>query len=202
MTRFIALNLGYSGIMLARPSPQAYLDTALDALVSGAECPSVLDDLPVPIYTTAADGSVTYWNRACIDFAGREPELGNDKWCVTWQLYTTTGEPLPHEDCPMATAIREQRSVRDQIAIAERPDGSRVAFQPYPTPLFDEVGTLTGAVNMLIDVTDAQTSSLHDQAERCRRLAKSTYDRWTCKVLGDMAEGFDKTADELAHKRG
>ena len=186
--------------MLARPDPQAYLDTALTALATEPEWRSMLDALPVPIYTTDAEGSVTYWNRACVKCAGREPQLGEDRWCVTWRLYTTTGERLPHEHCPMATALKEQRPVRDLIAIAERPDGSRVAFQPYPTPLFDEIGTLTGAVNMLIDDSDEQCSALHDQAERCRRLARATYDRATTKVLGDMAEGFDRTADELSQK--
>ena len=187
--------------MHARQAAQQYLDTALDALATGSGCNPVLDALPVPLYTVDAQGAVTYWNRACVEFAGREPQLGQDQWCVTWQLYTTTGERLPHDQCPMATAVKEQRPVRDAIAIAERPDGSRVAFQPYPTPLFDEAGTLTGAVNMLIDVSDEQCSALHEQAERCRRLAKATYDRWTSKVLGDMAEGFDRTADELAQKR-
>jgi len=188
--------------MLAQHDPEHLLDTALHALHSaGSERRAILDELPVPIYTTDAEGRVTYWNRACVEFAGREPKLGRDRWCVTWQLYTTTGEPLRHEDCPMAQAIRQQRPVRDAIAIAERPDGSRAAFKPYPTPLFDEAGNLTGAVNMLIDVTDEQSEALHEQAERCRRLADATYDRETSKVLGDMAEGFDKTADELTHKR-
>src|SRR6185503_11703388 len=36
----------------------------------------------------------------------------------------------------------------------ERPDGTRVPFIPYPTPLFDETGKLTGAVNMLVDITE------------------------------------------------
>jgi PAS domain S-box-containing protein len=188
--------------MLARHDPEHLLDTALNALhAAGPEREAMLDEPPVPIYTTDGDGLVTYWNRACVEFAGREPKLGRDRWCVTWQLYTTTGEPLRHEDCPMAQAIRQQRPVRDAIAIAERPDGSRAAFKPYPTPLFDEAGNLTGAVNMLIDVTDEQSEALHEQAERCRRLAGATYDRETSKVLGDMAEGFDKTADDLTHKR-
>ena len=160
----------------------------------------MLDEIPLPIYTTDADGKVTYWNRACIDFAGRKPELGQDRWCVTWQLYTTTGEPLRHEDCPMAQAIRQKKPVRDAIAIAERPDGRRVAFRPYPTPLFDESGELTGAVNMLVDVTEEQSHSLHEQADRCRRLADATYDRATSKVLGDMASSFDKTADDLSER--
>ena len=177
--------------------PQAYLDTALAALSSDPEWRAMLDAMPVPIYTTDATGAVTYWNGACVAFAGREPQLGRDKWCVTWQIYTTAGERLPHDQCPMAEAIRGQRQVRDAVAIALRPDGSRRAFKPYPTPLFDAAGTLTGAVNMLIDVSDEQRSALHDQAERCRRLANSTYDRWTNKVLTDMADGFDRSAGEL-----
>ena len=68
-------------------------------------------------------------------------------------------------------------SIRDSVAIAERPDGSRVAFRPYPTPLFDDDGALTGAVNMLIDVTDEQSEALHEQADRCRRLADAIYNR-------------------------
>jgi len=182
--------------MLARHDPEHLIQTALEAVA--AECHAKLDELDVPVYATDATGKVTYWNRACVDFAGREPALGQDRWCVTWQLYTTSGEPLRHEDCPMAQAIREKRPVRDAIAIAERPDGSRVAFRPYPTPLFDTDGRLAGAVNMLIDVTDEQSDALHQQAECCRRLADATYDRATSKVLGDMAAGFDKTADGLA----
>jgi PAS domain S-box-containing protein len=183
--------------MLARSDPEQIVHTAVAALAPGCECHATLDELPVPIYTTDIDGNVTYWNRACIDFAGREPQLGQDRWCVTWQLYTMTGEPMRHEDCPMADAIRDRRAVRDVIAIAERPDGSRLAFKPYPTPLFDPSGTFTGAVNLLIDVTEEQSQALHEQAERCRRLADATYDRATSKVLGEMATGFEDMAGKL-----
>jgi PAS domain S-box-containing protein len=187
--------------MQVRPNPEEILDSALTALSADPDCRAVLDELEVPIYTTDPHGDVTYWNRACIEFAGREPQLGRDKWCVTWQLFTTAGEPLPHEECPMAQAIKEQRVIRDSIAIAERPDGSRRAFKPYPTPLFDTAGALIGAVNMLIDVTEEQCDALHDQAERCRRLAESTYSRDTLTVLTTMAERFDRTASELEANR-
>jgi len=186
--------------MLSRLDPEDILGTALSALATGSKCQSVLDELPVPIYTTDASGAVTYWNRACVEFAGREPRLGRDRWCVTWQLFTTTGDPTRHEDCPMAQAIRSRRPVRDAIAIAERPDGGRVAFRPYPTPLFDQDGELTGAVNLLIDVTEEQSEALRRQAEHCRRLADATYDRVTNKVLSNMAAGFEKTARDLVSK--
>lgn len=177
--------------------PEQMLDAALTALATDNDWRSALDALPAPIYTTGNDGAVTYWNQACVAFAGREPKLGRDRWCVTWQLYTTFGDPLRHEDCPMAQAIRQQRPVRDVIAIAERPDGSRRAFRPYPTPLFDSAGKLTGAVNMLIDITDEQTEALREQAERCRRLANALYSRESATVLEDMAVRFERAASEL-----
>jgi PAS domain S-box-containing protein len=183
--------------MLARTNPEAFLDTALKALSTSSDWRIVLDELPVPIYVTDAAGAVTYWNEACIELAGRVPQLGHDRWCVTWKIYTTTGEFMPHDECPMAEAIRHQRPVRDEVAIAERPDGTRAAFRPYPTPLFDAKGGFTGAVNMLIDVSDEQAEALSDQASRCRRLADAMYNRETSGVLAGMAEGFERTARDL-----
>lgn len=112
----------------------------------------LLQALPAAIYTTDADGRITFFNRACVEFAGRTPKIG-EMWCVTWKLFWPDGTPLAHEDCPMAIAIRENRPVRDVEAIAERPDGSRICFMPYPTPLRDAHGALIGAVNMLVDIT-------------------------------------------------
>ncbi len=179
------------------PKPQDYLDTALDALGSDRDWTGVLGDLPVPFYTTDAEGLVTYCNPACADFAGREPRLGEDRWCVTWQILTTDGERLPHDQCPMADAIRSRKPVRSKVAIAIRPDGSRRAFAPYPTPLFDDVGELSGAVNMLVDVSDEQSEALDVKASRCRRLARATLDRDTSRILGEMARDYENSAASL-----
>jgi PAS domain S-box-containing protein len=187
--------------MLAKPNPEAILATALTAISADADWRQVLDALPAPIYITDTEGSVTYWNEACVELAGRVPELGRDRWCVTWKIFTTTGEFMPHDECPMAEAIRHQRTIRDAVAIALRPDGTRIAFRPYPTPLFDDAGKLTGAINVLIDVTEEQSEALHAQAERCRRLAGAIYSRDSMSVLEDMADGFERTAAELAGKR-
>ena len=181
--------------------PERFLETALDALSSAPDCRSVLDALPVPIYIADCEGAVTYWNRACIDLAGRVPQLGQDRWCVTWRITTTHGESMPHDQCPMADAIRQRQEVRDKVAIALRPDGSRVAFRPYPTPLFDPEGNFTGAINMLIDVSEEQVEALSAQAEKCRRLAGATYNREMSQILGDMADGYERTASDLSTKR-
>lgn len=139
-------------------------DTVLRAAITavqqgGYNVHQTLDTLPVPIYVTGADGVITYFNRACVAFAGRTPSIGNDRWCVSWKLYTEAGRFLPPEQCPMAVAIREKRAVRGWKAVAERPDGTRVRFLPYPTPLFDVDGNLACAVNMVIDVTEDRSAS-------------------------------------------
>jgi PAS domain S-box-containing protein len=123
----------------------------------------LLEGLPAAIYTTDAEGRVTFFNQAAVDFSGRVPKLGTDEWCVTWKLYWPDGTPMAHEDCPMAVALREQRTIRDAEAIAERPDGTRVPFIPYPTPLFDEDGKLVGAINMLVDITDRKKAELRQR---------------------------------------
>jgi PAS domain-containing protein len=159
---------------------------------------SALDQLPAAIYVTDPDGLITYYNPACIDFAGRVPAVGSDRWCVTWKLYTEDGAFLPHDQCPMAVAILERRPVRGVTAVAERPDGSRVNFMPYPTPIFDASGNLLGAVNILVDVTDSrQAEFLRSQARKCRRLAISVCDQQTADTLTLMAAEYDQKANGL-----
>ena len=98
---------------------------------------------PFQIYTTDLDGRITFFNEAAVEFAGRRPEIG-EKWCVTWRLYHPDGTPMPHDQCPMALALKEGRAIRGMEGIAERPNGTRVRFIPYPTPLLDTRGAPRG----------------------------------------------------------
>ncbi|WP_407184884.1 PAS domain S-box protein [Bradyrhizobium centrosematis] len=117
----------------------------------------LLEALPAAIYTTDAEGRINFYNRAAVEMAGRTPQPG-DEWCVTWKLYRPDGSPLPHNECPMAVALREDRPVRGAEAVAERPDGRRVPFIPYPTPLHDAAGKLVGAINMLVDISERKSA--------------------------------------------
>ena len=157
-----------------------------------------LSRIPAPIYATDRDGWVTFFNESCIDFAGRTPVVGEDRWCVTWKLFLEDGTFLPHDSCPMAIAIKEKRDVRGAVAVAQRPDGTRVLFSPYPTPLLDEEGEVSGAINILIDITDRrQAADLRAQAERCRHLSMAVRDRQAAETLRLMAEEYDAKALSL-----
>src|SRR3954453_12976295 len=123
----------------------------------------LLEALPAAVYTTDAEGHIDFYNQAAVELAGRRPALG-EQWCVTWKLYSPDGTPMPHAECPMAITLKEGRSVRGVEAVAERPDGTRVPFIPYPTPLRDSSGRVNGAINMLVDISERR------QAESQQRL--------------------------------
>ena len=139
----------------------------------------MIDALPAAIYTTDDQGHLTHFNKAAVEFSGRVPELGSDKWCISWKLYRPDGTPLPLDECPMAIALKEGRIVRGTEVIAERPDGKRIWITPYPTPLRDSEGRVQGGINMLVDITERkqaekQLSELNTELER--RVADRTRD--------------------------
>lgn len=118
----------------------------------------LLEGLPAAIYTTDAAGRITFYNEAAAELWGWRPELGTATWCGSWKLFHPDGTPMPHHLCPMAQALKQGRPIRGAEAIAERPDGTRLAFVPYPTLLHDSSGAIAGAVNMLVDITDRKAS--------------------------------------------
>jgi PAS domain-containing protein len=116
----------------------------------------ILAALPLAVYATDTVGQITFYNEAAVALWGRRPVLGQERWCGSWRIYALDGSVLPHDHCPMAVALREDRRVRGVTAVAERPDGSRVHFMPFPTPLHDADNKLVGAMNVLIDFGAAQ----------------------------------------------
>ena len=123
----------------------------------------MIDALPAAVYTTDAEGRITHFNPAAVEFSGRTPELGTDLWCVSWKLYHPDGTPMPHDECPMAIALKEGKMLRGAEAIIERPDGKRLWFTPYPTPLRDSDDRIVGGINMLVDITERKQAEQRQQ---------------------------------------
>ncbi len=119
----------------------------------GAGFHAFLDNLGVAVYTTDAEGRITFFNEAAVALWGRSPELG-EAWCGSWRLYWPDGRPMPHDESPMAVAVLQDRAIRGVEAELERPDGTRGVFMAYPAPIHDGEGQVISAVNVLVDVTE------------------------------------------------
>jgi PAS domain S-box-containing protein len=137
---------------------------------------AMLDTLPVAFYATDRNGRLIYFNQAAAALSGRVPEIGTDEWRVFWKLSSPDGSPLPHDRYPLATLLMGKELKPGLECIAERPDGSRVCFTPFPTILRDANGQMIGGLNMLVDTTgrkmkqdpgDAGFGSIFDAIPEC-----------------------------------
>ena len=55
-----------------------------------------LESLAVAVYTTDAEGRISYFNEAAVDLWGRRPELG-EVWCGSLRLFHRDGRPMAHD---------------------------------------------------------------------------------------------------------
>ena len=155
----------------------------------------VLEALPAALYVTDAVGLITYYNAAAAALWGHHPALGESQWCGSWKLYWPDGSFLPHDQCPMAIALKEQRSNSGMEAVAERPDGLRVPFIAYPTLLYDGSGATIGAVNMLVDITDRKRAE--EYAQRLASIVEYSDDAIVSKDLNGVITSWNGGAERL-----
>ena len=132
--------------------------TDLDVSSGGSEFLLLLDKLPAAAYTCDTEGLITYFNQPALRLWGRAPKLRDpvDRFCGSFRLHSANGEPISHDNCWMALALRDDREYSGREITIERPDGDRLTVSASASPIHDKSGKLIGAVNVLFDLTETR----------------------------------------------
>jgi PAS domain S-box-containing protein len=116
----------------------------------------LLEKLPAGAYTCNPNGLITYFNQQAVHLWGREPKLNDvsDRFCGSYRLRSINGTVIPHDQSWMALALKEQKEYNRREMVIERLNGDQIIVLVHANPIYDEVGKLEGAVNVLVDITD------------------------------------------------
>ena len=159
---------------------------------------SLLEILPVGAYTCDSEGLITYYNRPAEELWGRAPKLLDpaDRWCGSFKLYhASDGTPMAHEESWMAEAIRTGEPYNGCEIIIEREDGTRMIALAHANPLRDAEGRVTGAVNVLVDISSRQFA---DEAQsRLGAIVQSSDDAIISKTLDGRIVSWNAGAERI-----
>ena len=121
----------------------------------------------------------------------------------TWKTLLSELQTMPNRPLLVVTAEYDEPSlwadvlhyVRGVEAIAERPDGTRVFFIPYPTPLKDDTGAIVGGVNVLVDITERRC--VEEARSRLAAIVETSDDAIISKDIHGIIQSWNAGAERI-----
>jgi len=155
----------------------------------------LLQALPVAVYTCDVRGSIQLFNEAAVELWGKKPVPGVDKWCGAWKLYKADGSPIPPEEGPMARVLKGATIAENEELILEKPGGEKRFILANPRPLFDEAGQMSGAINLLVDITERKRGEI--DTSRLAAIVQNSDDAIISKNLDGFVLTWNPAAERL-----
>ncbi|WP_439862046.1 EAL domain-containing protein [Pseudomonas sp. MBLB4136] len=120
----------------------------------------ILDNLPIGVSVADSQGRLILSNpENGLIWAGQQPaELADyARYQGTWAEH---GEPVQLGDWPLARAVREGQTLRNQAIDIRAPDGSHKSTLSSAVPYLDEQGVVQGAIAVIQDISEQRQRDL------------------------------------------
>ena len=159
---------------------------------------SFFDDLPTAVYICEApSGVIMSYNEQAVSLWGRTPNLGDtdERFCGSFRLWRPDGTHLPHDQTPMAVALRDGHSFRNQEVVIERPDGTRINVLVNIDPIRDTTGRVTGAINAFHDITPLKQAEV--AKARLATIVETSNDAIVSKSLDGIIQTWNAGAEQI-----
>lgn len=170
----------------------------------------LIQNLPVATYSCDAEGKIVIYNKAAVALWGRKPEIGKDLWCGALNTHDKKNNRIAFDSYPMIVALKEGKQVVGEEIIIERPDGESRNVMLYPVAFVDASGQMTGAVNVLTDITEIKKTekALRQSEKKYRQIVETSQEGiWvidenhkTTFVNKKMEEILEYTQEEMMGK--
>ena len=156
----------------------------------------ILDSVADGVVVAGLDGHFVLWNSKVEQIVGTGPEaIPSERWPQHFGVYRDEGgEPIPMEELPLVRAIRGEPTDNMEIYFRHPRRSEGRWAQVTARPLKDGDGGVSGAVAVLVDVTERRRMEAHLQAHRAE------LGRFGRLVLG--AEIASTTAHQLSQPLG
>ena len=149
--------------MLAAPGRRGRLPLPDPQHWGRADAGSLLQCVATAVYACDTEGRITFHNAAAAALWGGEPPMEPNQWCGTQRLYEVMGQPVTLDAYPTRVAIAQMLTggaLAGRELIVRRPDGSRRHVLSYARPWLDAAGTLAGAIDTMLDITESRQADV------------------------------------------